>query len=196
MRFILKVILFISYQYICLNKINENIINSESLNNISDNLTDIGLSKNYSIPYRSRKNFSFNIKDNNAYQINIHSINCNFKIDFSGEIINKINLDTYSLKMNSTNKNVIIEPIIDIINGEEKEDYDIKQCYLTINSINESQPEVKIENGQSSIFYFKSKDYDSLNILYEIKENEVSNNSFAALFFQFNEKCKFSIDIT
>ena len=48
--------------------------------------------------------------------------------------MNKTNLDTYSLRINSTNKNVSITPIVDIIEGEHKENYEIKSCPLSINS--------------------------------------------------------------
>ena len=62
---------------------------------------EAGLAQTHFIEYRKNTNLSFNIKDNENYQINIHSINCNIKIDFDGEIMNQINLDTYSLKINN-----------------------------------------------------------------------------------------------
>ena len=52
--------------------------------------------------------------------MNIHSINCNFEIEFKGEIIRQINLDTYSLKLNRTNNNIKLKPLIDIADGKEK----------------------------------------------------------------------------
>jgi len=56
-----------------------------------------------------------------------------------------------------------------------------------------NKPEVKIENKEDNFFYFEKGNSNLLNISYEIKE--ISNDTFAALFFQFNEKCNFSIDI-
>jgi len=169
-------------------------------NEISDNLDDIvyhtleiGLSQTYSIEFKKSTSFIFNISDDSQYQINIHSINCNLDVDFNGEIINQINLDTYSLKINKTCNYIIIKPLIDIIDGKEKENYESKICHLSINSININQPKVKIENQDDSIFYFAPQYFNSLNISYELKE--FSDDSFAALFFQFNEQSNFSINI-
>ena len=154
---------------------------------------EIGISQIYPIEYKKETNFSFKIEDDDIYQINIHSINCNFEVDFNGEIINQINLDTYSLKMNKTNNNIIIKPLIDIVEGKEKENYEQQKCHLTINSMNINKPEVRIENREDTFFYFEKGNSYLLNISYEIKE--ISTDTFAALFFQFNEKCNFSIDI-
>ena len=167
---------------------------SNQLDDVSGNKVETGISKNYSIEYKKETTFNFEIEDEDIYQVNIHSINCNFEIDSKGQILNQINLDTYSLQMNKENKTITIKPLIDIIDGKEKENYGYKRCHLSINSINKNQPEVKIENGQDSIFYFESEDSNSLNILYEIKE--ITMDSFAALFFQFNEKSDFSINVT
>lgn len=73
-------------------------------------------------------------------------INCNFEIDFKGEIIKQINLDTYSLKLNRTNNNFILKPLLDIAEGKEKENYSEKKCHLIINSMNENKPKVTIDN--------------------------------------------------
>jgi len=165
----------------------------ESINDIFNITLEIGLSQTFNIEYRKDSKFFFDIKDESNYQVNIHSINCNFKLDFEGKIINQINLDTYSLKMNSDNKNITIKPLIDTIDGEEKENYDKKTCHLSINSIKLEQPEIKIKTKEDSIFYLDSQDLNTLNVSYELKN--FSNVSFAALFFQFNEKSNFSINI-
>ena len=174
---------------------NEFIGSSVTLNNNSTQNIEIGISKEYSIEYNDDSNFIFDIKDNNNYLINIHSINCNINIKNidTGTIINKINLDTYSLKINNTNRIITISPLIDIIDGEEKENYAQKKCYLSINSMNENNPEIKIENKNDNIFYFNSNFSDYLNLSYEVKE--VSDDNFVALFFQYNEKCNFLINI-
>ena len=106
--------------------------------------------------------------------------------------MNKINLDTYSLKINKTNKNIKIKPLIDVIGGEETENYEHKICFLTINSVNENVPEVTIQNKEGTFFYFK--DYNNLTISYQLKRINVAVD-FAALFFQFNENSNFSINI-
>ena len=187
--FKLLIIIFFSFNQInCLND-----FNGEEFRQLPSKELEIGISQIYPIEYKKETNFIFKIEDDNIYQINIHSINCNFEIDFKGEIINQMNLDTYSLKMNKTNNNIIIKPLIDIVEGKEKENYDQEKCHLTINSMNMNQPEVKIENKEDSFFYFEKGNSYLLNISYEIKE--ISTDTFAALFFQFNEKCNFSIDI-
>ena len=174
--------------YICLNEIyaplNENSSQAIEL--------EIGFSRNYSINYNEITNFYFNITDKDIIQVNIHSINCNIKIASKVEIMNQINLDTYSLKINKSNENIEIKPLINIIDGEEMENYEQKKCYLSINSININQPEIKIENKENSIFYFQ--DYNILNISVELKR--YSDNDFSALLFQFNENSNISIDIT
>ena len=154
---------------------------------------ELGLSQTFPIKYRTETNFLFNIEDNNTYRVNIHSINCNFEIEFKGEIIRQINLDTYSLKLNRTNNNIKLKPLIDIADGKEKENYNEKKCHLIINSMNENQPEVEIENKEDTFFFFESSDSNSLSISYKIEE--VTDDSFAALSFHFNEKCNFFIDI-
>ena len=183
-------IFLIFSQVQCLNK--KNLI-SNLLNEDSDQPLEIGISYLYLIDYNKDKTFIFNIEDDKNYQINIHSIDCNYKIDFQGEILNKINLDTYSLKANKTMNKITIKPLIDIIGGEEKENYAQKKCHLSINGINEDKPELKIDNNQDSFFYFKSEYYNTLTISYEIKQS--SENNFVALFFRFNERTNFSIDV-
>ena len=116
-----------------------------------------GLSQTFLLKYKKDTNLIFDINDNETYQINIHSINCNIKIDFNGEIINQINYDTFTLKMDSDNNNITIKPIIDIINGIEKENYENKSCPLSINSINENKPELRIENKSDIFFISKNQ---------------------------------------
>ena len=161
----------------------------------SNQTIEIGISDTYSIEYNKDTIFTFNIPDTDAnkYQINIHSINCNFEIDSSVDILNQINLDTYSLEINKDKEKIIVRPLIEYTNREEKENYEKKKCHLSINSINENLPGLRIDNKQESFFYFKSDNHNKLNISYKIKE--LSNDSFAALFFRFNENSDFSIDI-
>ena len=175
----------------CLTVSSGNIAQNEFFN-ISLNL---GISETYPIEYKKQTNFILDIdeENNDTYRVNIHSIDCNFEMDFKGEIINQINFDIYSLKVNKTNKNIIIKPLIYQLNEKEKENYSQKKCHIIINSINENKPEIEIENNEDTLLYFEKDDINILNILYKIKK--VSNDNFAALSFQFNEKCNFSINI-
>ena len=175
------------------------------INNISNNLSKLkdeenkiepGISKTYFIESKEETNFIFGISGNDNLQINIHGINCNFQLDFMGELINKINLDTYSIQIKSDNKKITIKPLLDVIDGQYKENYQEKFCPISINSflINDQQPKLKIESKENNIFYFDNSKFDLLNISYKIKE--VSIDSFATLSFQFNQKAHFFINIT
>ena len=165
----------------------------EPIVNMDNETLEIGISNNYHIEYKKYTNFTFKINDDDIYQINIHSFNCNFDIYSNGRIINQINLETYSLKIKKESKSVIIKPIIDIIDGREKENYELQRCHLSINSFKKNQPQIIIKNNEETIFYFDYNDSKSLNVSYELKDN--SNYNYAALFFQFNEKCNFLINI-
>ena len=186
----LVAILLLICQVNCIYKYNEIPRLSDEIKNKT---IEVGLSQTYSIEFNKATNFIFNITDNETYQINIHSINCNLDADFIGEKINQINLDTYSFKMNKTNNNTKIKPLIDIIDGKEKENYQSKKCHLSINSVGEYQNKVEIKTKDESIFFFESNNNNYLIISYELKE--ISNETFAALFFQFNEKTNFSINV-
>ena len=191
---ILFVLIFMLLQTNCFNEYNSDLgipIYIDGYNGI----IEPGLSQTYFIPYQKETNFQFNISTQDILQINIHGINCNFKLEFEGETINKINLDTYSFIINSNNKNITIIPLLDIIDGEYKENYEKKSCPLSINSylINIEEPKLKIENKEESWLYLNHSNYTLLNILYNIKE--VSFDSFAALSFKFNKKSNFLITV-
>ena len=166
-------------------------VNNGNINSLKDK--DIipiepGISKTYFINYLKDTIFNFNISEQDTLQINIHSINCNIKLDFIVNLINQINLNTFSIEINSTNNNITIFPLIDIIEGEYKENYEQKSCPLSINSYlinnSQSQSQLKIENKEKNIFYLSY--LNPLNISYNIKE--ILNNSFITLSFQFNEE--------
>ena len=154
-----------------------------------------GLSETYFINSEEVTNFAFNINGQDTVQVNIHSINCNFDLYFSGKLINLINLDTYSFIINSENKIISVIPLLDVIDGQYKENYKEKSCPLSINSylINDRQPQIKIENKEEKIFYLDPSKYDLLNIIYNIKE--ISFDSFSTLCFQFDENAHFFINI-
>ena len=190
MSHFLFVILFLfrSFHFI----INNKLLNEQVIEYYDPIIIKKDLSQTYYIDYKRDTQLSFEIEGNDTHQINIHSINCNLRTDFPGEIINQINLDIYTLKMNKTCNNVTIKPIIDITDGEDKENYDKKKCLLYINNINLNEPKIKLENKTDSLFFFQRSNLNLLNISYNIKE--VSEKSFIALLFQFNENSNFSIE--
>ena len=153
-----------------------------------------GLSKTISIKYFQKKILTFENKTENAQlQVNIHSINCNIKVEPKENINNKINFNTYSIIINPADQNITIEPILDEVDGEYIENYNQKNCYLSINSyyLNNSQPKLKIENKEENIIYFNHQ--KKFQISYEIKN--ITNENFFLMNLRF-EDCQFSIDIS
>ena len=126
-------------------------------------LIDPGISKTYFIQYQKNTKFTFNISDNDILQVNIHAINCNIKLDIERNLLNKVNLNTYSILLNSKKKDITITPLVDIIDGQYKENYEAKCCPLSINSylINDNEQKIKIENKEENIFYLNN----SLNFI-------------------------------
>ena len=163
---ILLSLFMIIYQVKCLNKSNKI---SELLNSNLGQIYSVivGYAFKIFIEYNEGTYFCFDIIEKSYYQVNIHSINCNIKIDFNGELMNQINLDTYSIKINEENICIRIKPLMNIIDGEEMENYQLKTCYLSINSININKPEINYQKNEGSIFYFR--DYDILKISYELE---------------------------
>ena len=96
--------------------------------------------------------------------------------------------------MNKTNNNIIIKPLIDVIDGVDKENYAYKSCPISINNISLNKTELNIENKEDSFIYFNPPSLNSLNISYEIK-NEIMNDPFLSIFFQFNERSNFAINV-
>ena len=149
------------------------------------------------ITYLKETNFAFNINGENDLQINIRSINCNIEIKSPVEIINRVDFYFYSIKLNSTNKKISILPIKDKMDGQYKENYEVKDCPLAINSFYISkniQRKVEIKNKEENIFYLNNFLPDDIfEMSYYIKN--VTNNSFVALSFKYKE-APLSIDIS
>ena len=192
--------------FFILNKYNFNRIKHEMIEKILDkkysseddeNPIKPGKAETLFFEYHKSSNITFDIPENNSIQINMHAINCNFDLKFNGEMMKQLNLGTYSFIINSTYNIITITPLLDVIDGKYKENYAKKTCPLSINSYvltnNLSEPELKIENKEKSYFYLDHNKYNLLKLSYKIKE--VSKESYVGLFFQFNEKSNFSVDI-
>ena len=154
-----------------------------------------GVSKTFPIKYFQQTKLSFNHIKNDSLQVNIHSINCNININSEGNIVNKININTYYLLINPANESINIEPIKDIENGEYKENYGEKNCYLSINSyfLNNSEIKLQIENKEDNIICYNHSKYNLFQISYEIKD--IKNDSFILLNLRFEDN-PFSINIS
>ena len=86
-----------------------------------------GLSKTLPIKYFHKTNLNFkNNGENSSLQVNIHSINCYIEAVTQGEIINEINLNTYSIIINASNESITIDPVFDKLDGKYKENYERK----------------------------------------------------------------------
>ena len=170
----------------------------DSSETINEHTHDPNLSKIYSIKYFQISKFTFskNENENDLLQVNIHSINCNIEIKSDVKIINKINLNTYSILINPKNETIDIEPIFDVIYGEYRLNYENKTCYLSLNSyfLNDLNPNIQLDNNEKNIFYFDGKDNDLLNISYKIN-NINNNNNFVSLNFML-EDSSFLIDVS
>ena len=166
----------------------------EDNDDIEEKFFEPGVSKTFPIKYFQQTKLSFNSIKNDSLQVNIHSINCNINVDSEGNIVNKININNYYLIINQTKANINIEPLTDKSNGEYKENYDKKLCYISMNSyyLNASHQELKIENKEENIFYFDKHNYNLFNITYEIKD--IADDSFILLNFKLKES-KFYINI-
>ena len=162
------------------------------------NSIEPNISKTYYINYIDKTNFTFNIKENetNPLQINIRSINC--KIDAfyqNGVSIDNINKELYHFVLGLNNKSIIIQPAKDTYEGLYIEKYELKRCFLSINSyyvIDGIPPNLEIENKEENYFYFDTLQNNTIDISYNI--TNVSYNSFVALNFRFEES-SFQIDI-
>ena len=155
------------------------IFNQRNCININDNLSNLqanvkiapSISGTHSIKYSETTTFSFSIKSGDILQVNIHGINCNFNINYKGDLLKKTNLDTYSIRISSSNKDISITPIVDIIEGEHKENYEIKSCPLSINSFlvkNNNNLPLQIQNKEKNIIYLANSINNALTLNYEI----------------------------
>ena len=143
MYYILFFLFFIFHQLNCNDENNDmsnKILKKEYKNELF--LDDIGysiepgVSLYLSLNYFQRTWFFFDLNNDDFIQINLHGINFKFNVDFNGILMRKSNFDTYSIAIDSNNYYIIITPIVDIINGEFKENYSKKSGYLSINSYN------------------------------------------------------------
>ena len=173
-------------------------IKTNNSNETNDNEIIPENSKTFFIEYQTSVFHLSDISPNSVLQINIHSINCNINIDIKpvGEMINSIDLNFYSFRVNSNNTNISITPIMDIVEGHHKENYAAKKCPLTINSYyipNNKTQQLNISDNEETVLYLTPNLYNDLfHISYKIKK--VTNN-FVSLHFKFKE-AQFIINIT
>ena len=83
----------------------------------------------------------------------------------------------------------------DTSEGFYDERYELKTCFLSLNSyyvINNTQQNLQIANKEENFLYFNSSQNNQINISYYL--NNLSNNSFVALNFRFEES-SFQINI-
>ena len=98
---------------------------------------DPGTSSTFYLDYLKETNLSFhNNITPSEFQINIRSINCKIKTTLKGKVIENINSELYYYFAKSKNITITVTPLIDIIDGEHKENYEVKKCPIAINSYN------------------------------------------------------------
>ena len=159
-------------------------INSNNSYEISHNITNItnsiepGISKTFYIEYIKKHNFTFNTNQSEPLQINILSINCKIDVWFeSEEKINSININKnhYHFVLDSKNKSFFIEPVKDTSEGFYDERYELKTCFLSLNSyyvINNTQQNLQIANKEENFLYFNSLQNNQINISYYLNNKK------------------------
>ena len=133
------------------------VINSEDIYSDLTNMKNIatikpGKSEYISLNYTEEYFFNFNNTEMSRLQINIHSINCNIDVEPKEKIEDSVNLNIYSIII-TDNSTISIKPIMDIVDGRHKENYQVKECPIIINSyyIGEKS-KLEIENKEVNIF--------------------------------------------
>ena len=156
-----------------------------------------GISQTKSIKYLKKTKFTFseNKIEDDLLQVNIYPINCNIRVYIESRELNEIAPNIFSTQINTTKESISIDPIVDILDGKWKENYEKKNCYLSINSyyIKDSQTELEIDNKEENIINLDNSIYHSFKISYEIKN--ISDDSFLSLNFRFKENL-FNISIS
>jgi hypothetical protein len=120
-----------------------------------DEEIEAGISKTYFLDFNVKKKFIFNIEKDSLLQINIFTINCNIDIEPKNKTIYQMNLNIYSLELDSNKNNITVTPLIDIVDGVYKENYEQKHCPLVINSyyiLNSTKQKLNIDNKNENFF--------------------------------------------
>jgi hypothetical protein len=160
------------------------------------------------LKYYQNNNFKIinNKSISNDIFINFLSINCNINIKIKNNENDRNNIillnnteDSYSFLIKKEiasldNTTFQVNPLMDIINGKYKYDYELRNCPLVINSGEYKEGnQINIENKEPTIFYFN--DYlRQYNILYNVKSIDM-NETFVTFYFIFDRKSKFEINI-
>ena len=154
------------------------------------------------ISYNETNKLFFNITDNNKYFINVYSINCYIDIiihqdDKSGiTIFNNMDNDQYSIIIsNKENEifNFTVKPLMDIIDGKSKYNYDNRICPLVINSGKLwDDSKFTMDISEPTVLFFNN-DLKQYNISYKI--NDLDKWNFVAFSFMFNGQKKFYLRI-
>ena len=88
----------------------------------------------------------------------------------------------------------MVTPLMDIIDGNNKYNYKMRKCHLTINSMFYKDNSLTILNKtEPTNFYFDENIYH-YNILYKI--SEFKEDSFVTFSFSFNEITEFEINVS
>ena len=162
------------------------------------NSIEPGISRTFYIEYIEQADFTFKTNQNDPLQINIRSINCKIKVFSSNKtVIQSSSNELYYILINSDNKTIFIKPVMDTTDDVFNEKYELKKCFLSINSyhiINGTQPHFEIANKEENYLFSDISKYSSLHISYNITKAKTSIDSFVALNFRF-EGSSYKIDI-
>ena len=143
------------------------------------------------------QNYRFKIDTVNDTLLTFYSINCNIEIIPNSIKENEISIlkktnDIYSFKIFEGNRiSFQVKPLMDIINGNYKYNYKIRDCPLVINSAQyEEENKLEIDNNDPTVLYFNNE-LTHYFISYTAKNK--SNDNFVVFSFLYNEKSEFEI---
>ena len=209
MKKIYQFLFFLFYIYYigAINKkdiLNNEVNDSENNNKYFIHLQEVQIKY---LKYNQNNEFKVDNTDNaeNDIFVNFLSINCGIKIKINNNRITLLNQadDSYSFLIDKeTSLNDIIfqvEPLMDIIDGNYKYNYDARNCPLIINSgehnKNNKENKIKMENNEITFFYFNEY-LTEYNILYNLNNSDIDNDKFVTFYFLFNKKSQFEINIS
>ena len=172
-----------------------------SLIPISDTEFEINVNsiQQFSINYESETIFNFTSKTIfKDLIVNMHSINCKVKINIensnTSDIINQMDDDTFSFRLNPeeiNNVKIRVNPILNSADERIIKNYENKTCPLIITNMEENSNTILELNNSSNLFF---DEYNS-EYIFSYKVNEIELDSPIALSLTFNQKSQFEINI-
>ena len=200
MNIFLKIIYFLFYIQIFVNtnQIKDIVNDNNNVNEYNIRLQEVQIE--YLFYNKTNKLFINKIDEMDLVFVNIYSVDCYIEIKVEDEDKNSIKLLNYTDNncfsfniINKTNASFKVNPLMDLINGNYKYNYENRYCPIIINSGkygNDSKLEMNI--SEPTILYF-NEHLNQYNISYKINNSDYEN--FVAFSFIFKEQSIFNIKV-